>query len=102
MDAGAAARSSGRFGRSPARAAAHRRRPHRRAPRRAAARGWHTSELTKPRIVLLIVLTGVPALLMARQAFPGTANVLGHAARIALAAGSGAAFQQYSTATSTP
>lgn len=52
-------------------------------------------ELTKPRIVMLIVLTAVPALLMANRAFPGEAVFWGTLLGIALAAGSAASFNQY-------
>lgn len=72
-----------------------------RAPARAGARPGVLRlaaayvELTKPRIVMLIVLTGVPALLMAHHAFPGAAVFWGTLLGIALAAGSAASFNQY-------
>lgn len=49
-------------------------------------------ELTKPRIVALIVMTGVPALLMAARAVPPAHVVVPTLIGIALAAGSGACF----------
>jgi protoheme IX farnesyltransferase len=52
-------------------------------------------ELTKPRIVLLVLFTGLPALLMARGGFPGARVFWGALAGIALAAASGAAFNHY-------
>ena len=52
-------------------------------------------ELTKPRIVFLVILTGVPALLMAGPAFPPAAQFWGVLAGIALAAGAASSFNHY-------
>jgi len=52
-------------------------------------------ELAKPSIVLLVLLTGVPALLMASPALPSPAKFLGVMAGIALAAASAASFNHY-------
>jgi protoheme IX farnesyltransferase len=52
-------------------------------------------ELTKPRIVSLVVVTGVPALLMARQGWPGSSVFWGTLLGTALAAMSAACFNQY-------
>jgi protoheme IX farnesyltransferase len=52
-------------------------------------------ELAKPRIVLLVVFTGIPALLMARHGFPPAAVFIGTLLGIALAAGSAACFNNY-------
>ena len=49
-------------------------------------------ELTKPRIVLLVLLTGVPALLLAARGLPDLRTVLGAILGTALAAASAAAF----------
>jgi len=49
-------------------------------------------ELTKPRIVLLVLLTGIPALLMAARGLPDAATVVGAVLGTALAAASAAAF----------
>ncbi len=49
-------------------------------------------ELAKPRIVLLVLLTGVPALLMAARGLPEATTVIGAILGTALAAGSAAAF----------
>jgi heme o synthase len=49
-------------------------------------------ELTKPRIVALIVMTGIPALLMAGPGVPPPGLALSTLLGIALAAGSGAVF----------
>jgi protoheme IX farnesyltransferase len=49
-------------------------------------------ELTKPRIVLLVLLTGVPALLLAARGFPELETVAGAVLGTALAAASAAAF----------
>jgi len=52
-------------------------------------------ELTKPRITLLVVMTGVPALLMAGAGFPGPARFWGTLAGIALASMAAASFNHY-------
>jgi protoheme IX farnesyltransferase len=52
-------------------------------------------ELTKPRIVMLVLITGVPALLMAADGFPGAAKFFGTLAGIALAAASAATFNHW-------
>ena len=52
-------------------------------------------ELTKPRIVLLVLMTGVPALLMAAGGFPGAARFFGTLAGIGLAAASAACFNHW-------
>jgi len=52
-------------------------------------------ELTKPRITLLVVMTGVPALLMAAHGFPGAGRFWGTLAGIALASMSAASFNHY-------
>jgi protoheme IX farnesyltransferase len=52
-------------------------------------------ELTKPRIVLLVVFTGIPALLMAARGFPAAGLFGGTIVGIALAAGSAACFNNY-------
>jgi len=62
-----------------------------------AAGGWRRKalaylELTKPRIVLLVLLTGVPALLLAARGFPDLRTVVGAILGTALAAASAAAF----------
>jgi heme o synthase len=57
------------------------------------ARGY--LELTKPRIVMLVVVTGVPALLLAQPGWPGARAFFGALAGIALAAMSAACFNQY-------
>ncbi len=49
-------------------------------------------ELTKPRIVLLVLLTGVPALLIAARGLPAATTALGAILGTALAAASAAAF----------
>ena len=49
-------------------------------------------ELTKPRIVLLVLLTGVPSLLMAARGLPAATTVIGAVLGTALAAASAAAF----------
>ena len=49
-------------------------------------------ELTKPRIVFLVILTGVPALLMAGPALPPAAQFWGVLAGTALAAGAASSF----------
>jgi protoheme IX farnesyltransferase len=52
-------------------------------------------ELTKPRIVFLVLLTGVPALLMAARGWPDPRVALGAVLGTALAAASAAAFNHY-------
>jgi len=52
-------------------------------------------ELTKPRITLLVILTGVPALLMASSGTPDPARFWGTLIGIALASGSAASFNHY-------
>jgi protoheme IX farnesyltransferase len=52
-------------------------------------------ELTKPRIVSLVVMTGVPAQLIAAQGFPPARLFWGTLAGIALASMSAAAFNHY-------
>ena len=52
-------------------------------------------ELTKPRIVLLILMTGVPALLMAARGWPGARVFWVSLLGTALAAASGSAFNHY-------
>jgi len=52
-------------------------------------------ELTKPRIVLLVIFTGIPALLMAGPGFPSPPLFWGTLAGISLAAASAACFNQY-------
>ena len=52
-------------------------------------------ELTKPRIVLLVAVTGVPALLMAGGGFPAPGLFWGTLAGIMLAAASAASFNHY-------
>ena len=52
-------------------------------------------ELTKPRIVLLVLFTGLPALLLAGGGMPSTRVFWGAIAGIALSAASGAAFNHY-------
>jgi protoheme IX farnesyltransferase len=49
-------------------------------------------ELTKPRIVLLVLLTGIPALLLAARGLPDLGTVAGAILGTALAAASAAAF----------
>ncbi len=52
-------------------------------------------ELTKPRIIMLVVMTGVPALLMAARGFPAPALFWGTLAGIMFAAASAASFNHY-------
>jgi heme o synthase len=52
-------------------------------------------ELTKPRIVLLVILTGVPALLLAARGVPAPGPFLGALLGTALAAASAACFNHY-------
>lgn len=62
------------------------------APRRIAL-AW--LELTKPRIVLLVLFTGVPALLIAARGFPAASLFWGTLAGIALSAASAASFNHW-------
>jgi protoheme IX farnesyltransferase len=52
-------------------------------------------DLTKPRIVFLVILTGVPALLMAGPGFPPAAQFWGTLTGTALAAAAAASFNHY-------
>jgi heme o synthase len=52
-------------------------------------------DLTKPRIVLLVLVTGVPALLLAERAVPAAGLMWGTLAGTALAAASAASFNHY-------
>jgi len=52
-------------------------------------------ELAKPRIVLLVIITGIPALLMAGPGYPGARVFWGSLLGIALAAASAASFNHY-------
>jgi protoheme IX farnesyltransferase len=52
-------------------------------------------ELTKPSIVMLVLLTGVPALLLASPGMPSAATFFGVTLGIALAAASAASFNHY-------
>jgi protoheme IX farnesyltransferase len=52
-------------------------------------------ELTKPRIVSLVMLTGIPALLMATRGLPQARTVVGAIVGTSLAAASAAAFNHY-------
>jgi len=63
------------------------------ASARRVARAW--LELTKPRIVLLVMLTGVPALLLAAGGFPSARVFWGTLAGTMLAAASAACFNMY-------
>jgi protoheme IX farnesyltransferase len=64
------------------------------APSRAATlRAW--LELTKPRIVLLVLFTGLPAALLAGSGLPPARVFWGAAIGIALSAASAAAFNHY-------
>ena len=64
------------------------------APSRAATlRAW--LELTKPRIVLLVLFTGLPAALLAASGLPPARVFWGAAIGIALSAASAAAFNHY-------
>ncbi|MEO5987482.1 MAG: heme o synthase [Candidatus Eisenbacteria bacterium] len=56
-------------------------------------RAW--LELTKPRIVLLVLFTGLPAALLAADGFPSARVFWGAAIGIALSAASAAAFNHY-------
>lgn len=61
----------------------------------AARRALAYLELTKPRIVSLVLFTGLPALLMAGPGFPGARVFWGALAGIAAAAASAACFNHY-------
>jgi protoheme IX farnesyltransferase len=63
------------------------------ASARRVARAW--LELTKPRIVLLVMLTGVPALLLAGGGFPPARIFWGTLLGTMLAAASAACFNMY-------
>jgi protoheme IX farnesyltransferase len=52
-------------------------------------------DLTKPRIVLLVLFTGLPSLLLAARGFPAPSVFWGTLAGIALAAASAASFNHY-------
>jgi protoheme IX farnesyltransferase len=52
-------------------------------------------ELTKPRIVMLVMVTGVPALLMAGNGFPGPVRFWATLLGIVLAAAAAASFNHY-------
>jgi heme o synthase len=52
-------------------------------------------ELTKPRILLLVLMTAVPALLLGAHGFPPLSTSLGALAGIAFASASAAAFNHY-------
>ena len=52
-------------------------------------------DLTKPRIVFLVILTGLPALLLAARGVPSPRLLWGTLSGIALAAGSAASFNHY-------
>ena len=65
------------------------------APVSARRRALAYVELTKPRIVMLVVVTGVPALLMAGGGMPAPATFWGTLAGIMLAAASAASFNHY-------
>jgi protoheme IX farnesyltransferase len=63
------------------------------AARTASFGAW--LELTKPRIVSLVLFTGVPALLLAAHGWPAPPLLWGTLAGIALAAASAASFNHY-------
>src|SRR5439155_141491 len=65
------------------------------APVSARRRALAYVELTKPRIVMLVVVTGVPALLMAGGGMPAPVTFWGTLAGIMLAAASAASFNHY-------
>jgi len=65
------------------------------APARPARLALAWLELTKPRIVLLVLLTGVPALLMAGGGLPPPRVFWGAIAGITLAAASAASFNHF-------
>ncbi|MGH7741307.1 MAG: heme o synthase [Candidatus Eiseniibacteriota bacterium] len=62
---------------------------------RAARRLRAYVELTKPRISLLVVMTAVPALLLAARGFPGARVFFGTLLGTVLASGSAASFNMY-------
>jgi protoheme IX farnesyltransferase len=64
-----------------------------RVPARRLARAYF--DLAKPRIVMLVVFTGIPALLMAKRGFPSPLKFWGTLLGVALAAGSAACFNNY-------
>jgi protoheme IX farnesyltransferase len=61
--------------------------------RRGTFAAW--LELTKPRIVMLVLFTGLPALLLAAQGWPSPALLWGTIAGITLSAASAASFNHY-------
>ncbi|MFM7230461.1 MAG: heme o synthase [bacterium] len=61
--------------------------------RRGTFAAW--LELTKPRIVMLVLFTGLPALLLAAQGWPPPALLWGTIAGITLSAASAASFNHY-------
>ncbi len=66
----------------------------------AARTGWSRLplayvELTKPRIVMLVIMTGVPAMLIAARGFPAPTVFWGALLGTALAAASAASFNHY-------
>jgi len=63
------------------------------APSRVGLRDWIT--LTKPSIVMLVLVTGVPAALLAAHGLPPARAFWGAAVGIALSAASAAAFNHY-------
>jgi protoheme IX farnesyltransferase len=65
------------------------------APAEARRKALALLELTKPRIASLVVLTGVPALLMAAQGLPSAQVFFGAVVGTVLAAGSAACFNMY-------
>jgi protoheme IX farnesyltransferase len=65
------------------------------SPVTARRRALAYLELTKPRIVLLVMVTGVPALLMANGGFPAPGVFWGTLAGTMLAAASAASFNHY-------
>jgi protoheme IX farnesyltransferase len=60
---------------------------------RRVALAW--LELTKPRILLLVLMTALPALLIAARGFPSLRTLVGTLLGIAFASGSAAAFNHY-------
>jgi protoheme IX farnesyltransferase len=65
------------------------------APAGARRKALAYLDLTKPRIVTLVMITGVPALLMAGQGIPSPARFWGTLAGIILAAAAAASFNHY-------
>jgi protoheme IX farnesyltransferase len=91
-------RDAGALARGRARAAAERLREQalgRREPRTLGRLAAGYMDLTKPRIVMLVIFTGLPALLMAGPGFPGARRFWAALAGTALAAASAAAFNHY-------